>query len=276
MTTCTRDAVALHTAVYEDYFDRTRVRLPGDLSNSPVTVQASTLAALSAWTASRERGPLWLAGRPFVEARDLANPLTRLAAAFVDLADRSAIPTASYFCELRRDGRGRLSAEVRGALALAYALIRQMVELLLVEFETAVDMSAGRLARLDGTTGTWQEVVVLMGDLLGLMPATFFCVVDGLQWLDGRDSERYLADVVGVLRRRGVKVLYTTTGRSGVLVNALEAGEAVEVQVRRRGDPGNMYKELELNVYTRKPVISGSPDQVRISVFYHIFYVMNL
>ncbi|ELQ34945.1 hypothetical protein OOU_Y34scaffold00737g4 [Pyricularia oryzae Y34] len=178
MTTCTRDAVALHTAVYEDYFDRTRVRLP----------------------------------------------------------DRSAIPTASYFCELRRDGRGRLSAEVRGALALAYALIRQMVELLLVEFETAVDMSAGRLARLDGTTGTWQEVVVLMGDLLGLMPATFFCVVDGLQWLDGRDSERYLADVVGVLRRRGVKVLYTTTGRSGVLVNALEAGEAVEVQVRRRGD----------------------------------------
>ncbi|KAI6409276.1 hypothetical protein MCOR23_000963 [Pyricularia oryzae] len=236
MTTCTRDAVALHTAVYEDYFDRTRVRLPGDPSNSTVTVQASTLAALSAWTASRERGPLWLAGRPFVEARDLANPLTRLAAAFVELADRSAIPTASYFCELRRDGRGRLSAEVQGALALAYALIRQMVELLLVEFETAVDVSAGRLARLDGTTGTWEEVVVLMGDLLSLMPPTFFCVVDGLQWLDGRDSERYLADVVGLLRRRGVKVLYTTTGRSGVLVNALEAGEAVEVQVRRRGD----------------------------------------
>ncbi|TLD11884.1 hypothetical protein PspLS_11307 [Pyricularia sp. CBS 133598] len=239
-TTYTRDAVALHTAAYEDYFNRDRVRLPNDPSKSPATVQASTLSALSDWTASPERGPLWLAGRPFFEARDLANPLSRLAATFVDLAGGSGIPTASYFCELRRGGSGepqeRPIPEVQGALALAYALVRQMVELLLVKFETEVDMSARRLARLDGTTGTWGEVVVLMGELLSLMPKTFFCVVDGLQWLDGRESDRYLADVVGLLYARGVKVLYTTTGRSGVLLNVLEASETIEVQVKRRGD----------------------------------------
>ncbi|TLS28201.1 hypothetical protein PpBr36_00037 [Pyricularia pennisetigena] len=233
-TTCTRDSVALHTAAYEDYFDRARVRLPRDPSSPPATAQASTLTALGDWTASAGRGALWLAGRPFVGARDLQNPLSGLAAAFVDLAAKSGIPTASYFCELRRGGRPEHgSREVQGARALAYALIRQMVELLLVEFETAADLSARRLARLDGTTETWAEVVALMGDLLGLMPQTFFCVVDGLQWLDGSESEQYLADLVGLLHARGVKVLYTTTGRSGVLLNLLEAGEAVEVQLRR-------------------------------------------
>lgn len=90
-----------------------------------------------------------------------------------------------------------------GALALAYALGRQLVEQLPGRFDssssTSLDLSAARLEMLDGTTQTWDDV-------LTLMPHTVFCVIHGLHWLDDHSAEGDVAR-----RRRG----WTTRGSRG-------------------------------------------------------------
>ncbi|KLU88126.1 hypothetical protein MAPG_07113, partial [Magnaporthiopsis poae ATCC 64411] len=217
----TRDDVIDRSKDYENYFDRNRVRLPGD-PFSPAMVDAESLERLREWAASEEPGPLWLEG-PYVAAEDLDNPLSMLAARMVDLADKNKVPVLSYFCQLSReslaeDDDPNETPEVQATLALTYALIRQLVELLPVKFDgeqhKSPDVSETRLALLDGSTRTWKAALSLMSDLLTLMPRTVFCMVDGLHWLDGWSAERY---VMGLLRTLGgkssrLKVLYTTTG----------------------------------------------------------------
>lgn len=96
-------------------------------------VNPKTLARLSEWsTASSSSQVLWLEG-PHIEADDFENPVTMMAAKFVDLADRSRVPVMSYFCQLSRHEQLRPgnTREMQAMTALLYALLRQMVELLL-------------------------------------------------------------------------------------------------------------------------------------------------
>ncbi|KAB2569777.1 hypothetical protein DBV05_g11541 [Lasiodiplodia theobromae] len=252
-TLWTSASVALDSRDLEDYFHRDRVRLHPDADLNPITVSATTAARLSSWLASSPASAsssrsapstLWLAG-PDVAADAFANPVTVLATQLLRLADARGIPTISYFCELRRGERlrtGNVSREAQAAVALVCALIRQAVELLPppplqppaadeTGEATAVDLSEQRFREVDGTVLAWDEAVGVLRDVLGLLPRTVVCVVDGMQWLDDSSTAVYLGELVKALRRQErLKVLLTTAGRSRCLLRELDASELLEFE----------------------------------------------
>lgn len=135
-----------------------------------------------------------------------------------------------------------MSREAQAAVALVCALVRQAVELLPppplqppAADETgeapAVDLSEQRFQGVDGTVLAWDEAVGVLRDVLGQLPRTVVCVVDGMQWLDDSSTAVYLGELVKALRRQErVKVLFTTAGRSRCLLRELDASEVLQFE----------------------------------------------
>ncbi|KAF9891837.1 hypothetical protein FE257_003322 [Aspergillus nanangensis] len=231
------EKVSFNSKNLEDSFHRDRLRLLVD-PTEPVLVNQDTLVALSEWSASTDRRALWLEG-PSIEVDDVDNPMSMLAARIIDIAEQSQVPVISYFCELRRGEtlRPGETRETQAMIGLLYALIRQLVELLLPRFETQVDLSEPRFKRLDGTLKSWADAMAIFRDLLPLGPNKVFCVIDGLHWLDDRDTEKYLHELAGVFQEeQHLKVLFTTTGRSACLLKEISALDTVEVKIGRPSD----------------------------------------
>lgn len=265
-TQWTAEDVSLNSAHLEDFFHRDRVRLPSAddyLSAGMSTAPTEVIQRLAEWTmstpdsaggggnnSSTASNILWIDGPPLV-ADDLDNEISLLSATVVSMADRSSVPVMSYFCELRRREAlrpGVRSMEMQGFLAMVYSLLRQMVETLMpvIEVDPAdgeeVDFSAERFARLDGTIETWDQVVDLFKDVVPLCPGRVFVVIDGLHWVDGRDTEAYIEQLVGLLRENGkrFKVLFTTSGRVPTLRKVIKPEEALLVEAV---DPGMMGRD---------------------------------
>jgi hypothetical protein len=246
VTQWTSEDVSLNSRDLEDFFHRDRVRLPGDPPN-PIMVNQETLTRLSEWTETTTSQVLWLEGS-HTEADDFENPVTVMAAKFVDLADRSRVPVISYFCELRRNEplRPGNTREAQAMVSLVYSLQRQMVELLLPRIYTDIDLSESRFRRLDGTIDSWADALSILRDLLDLVPNTVFCVIDGFQWLDDRSTDSYLKELLQVLRREKLKVLFTTTERSACLREELSTSETLRVDMLhpRDADLGLDHQEF--------------------------------
>jgi hypothetical protein len=228
----TRDEMAMNSAHLEDYFDRDRVRLPYDIFDQCM-VSPEILQRLADWAAGQlteDSGFLWLNGAP-IEAEDIENPLTMLAAQFTELASQSKAPIMSYFCELRRfeDIRvGNASQEVQSVVSLGYSLIRQMVDLLLPVSQVDTDLCEKRFQQLDGTAKSWVDALCILRDLTKLLPDLVFCVIDGLHWIDD-DTQEMLTDIIEVLRDEKFKVLFTTTGRVSCLWENIGMSSVVTV-----------------------------------------------
>lgn len=221
----TREQLSTNSAGLEDFFDRDRVRLLCD-TISPTMVTVEALAYLTEWTKSVDAHILCVAG-PGFEGDELENPMSKLAAKFIDFATSANIPVVSYFCEIKRgkERRGTNSRELQGLIELTYAMIRQMVEIVLPEFQCLKDFSDARFAKLDGTAECWNETMVLLEDLREIVPGKVFCVIDGFQWLDDRNISEYLLQFVETLRSDNLKVLFTTAGQSRCLLNHLSRAE---------------------------------------------------
>ncbi|KID95840.1 hypothetical protein MAJ_08236, partial [Metarhizium majus ARSEF 297] len=219
----TLEEVAINSAHLEDFFHRDRVRL--DLSTT-ATMTAETRQQLIEWAASPSPRLLWIEG-PHIEADDMENMVTALAHNFIDVASQSPFPILSYFCELRRGEplRPGHSRETQGAIAVASALLRQMIKLLLPRFEAEADLSEARFRLLDGTVGSWNESMAVIRTLTELLPDGVFCVIDGLHWLDDTSTEKYLKELIHFLRGSKLKVLLTTSGRSACLREELSVSD---------------------------------------------------
>lgn len=247
-TEWTSGDLALSSAHLEDFFHRDRVRLPYEVSG-PIRASYEILQRLADWTANQRTtsAMLWLDGPP-TDADDLENPLSVIASHFIDLASRANLPLLSYFCELRRGERlraGNSSAEKQSLLALVYSLIRQSIENLLPVFNTDLDLSQRRFTMIDGTTSSWNEALSVFRDLLSLMPDQVFCVIDGLHWVDQRDTTVLIHDLMGVLRHEKLKVLWTTTGRAPTLLEELDVSEIYEInRLDILHESGGLYDEL--------------------------------
>ncbi|KAK4227774.1 phytanoyl-CoA dioxygenase [Podospora fimiseda] len=222
------------SAHLEDFFHRDRVRLPLE-HLGPSAAPLEVLQRLAGWTASRTSASniLWISGPSDFTGYDLENPVTMLAATVVDMAAQSKVPVLSYFCELRpgeriRDGH---TPETQGLMALAFCLIRQMIELLLPVVETDIDLSDERFAELDGSMECWGKLSSLLTDLVPLLPASdkVFCIIDGLHWVDDRETEKYISDLVRILRESKLKVLLTTSARAPTLRDVMSRDETLWV-----------------------------------------------
>lgn len=167
---------------------------------------------------------LWFEG-PALEVDDFENPLTSIAAKFVDMVAAHQLDVISYFCQVPRASRGRDIPEAEGAISLLYALLRQLVEKLPPRLDTAVDLSEARFKKLDGSMNNWAEAIELLKDLLSVFSGVVFCVIDGLHWLDDEGTDAPLAQLLTALRHDRLRVFFTTCGRSACLLDYLERDE---------------------------------------------------
>ncbi|KAI1372639.1 hypothetical protein F4677DRAFT_456379 [Hypoxylon crocopeplum] len=225
------EEVALNSKHFEDYFYRDRVRLPSDSFN-PAKISPEALRHLGEWLQDKSSRILWLEGPP-IEADDFENPITMLANKVIELADISRIPVLSYCCELRRRERlrpGNDTREAQSCVTLVCALLRQMIELLLPQFDTSVDLSANRFRQIDGSIMCWSQMLNLFRDLVSLMPDTILCVIDGFQWLDDGSTVPYLEELIQTIRGSRIRCLFTTTGRSASLRKQLQSPEIIAIE----------------------------------------------
>lgn len=245
----TAEEVSINSAHIEDYFHRDRVR-PSGRDMGPAKAPREVLRRIVQWTRGTESVPsiLWIDG-PFSNSRGNDNPLSRLAATVIDFAAQSHVPVMSYFCELRRgeDIRDSNTPEIQALLALVSALIRQMIELLLPAFNTDVDLSKQRFARIDGTTDCWDEAMSLIRDMVHLLPEAdkVFCIVDGMHWLDDRRTLSHIQQLIEVLRATGFRILLTTSGRAAALRQATTKHEAMLVESFGRADESMSHRDLK-------------------------------
>lgn len=171
----------------------------------------------------------WLEG-PALEMDDFENPLTGAAAKFIRLAEMHNLTVVSYFCELPRHGPYQGGPEEKAAISLLYALLRQMIEAMPARLETTVDLSERRFTELDGTLETWSKATALLHDVLSTVSGVVFCIIDGLHWLDARITDIPLAELLQVLRKDNLRVLFTTSGRSGCLLEDMGRDEIHSLQ----------------------------------------------
>ncbi|KAI1487693.1 hypothetical protein F5X96DRAFT_672390 [Biscogniauxia mediterranea] len=69
--------------------------------------------------------------------------------------------------------------------------------------EVAINHGKPRHARLrlvDGSIMCWSEMLRLFRDLLPLMPDVLLCVINGSQWIDNRNTSRYLEEFSAYLQ----------------------------------------------------------------------------
>lgn len=222
----TEDAV-INSRHLEDYFSRSRVRLSPD-NFGPSGEGEAEITRLSEWSQGLHPPMLWFEG-PVLDVDDFENSLTSMAAKFVEMVETHQINVISYFCEVPRTRRSADTPEAEGAVGLLYALLRQLIETLPPRLDTTVDLSESRFAQLDGSMDTWTEATKLFGDLLTVLSTTVFCVIDGLHWLDGKDTDAPLAHLATTLRHDKLRVLLTTCGRSACLIDHLERDETFVV-----------------------------------------------
>jgi hypothetical protein len=222
--------VALSSAPLEDYFHRDRVRIIEDIG--PATAPPEVIRRLVDWTIGATSKLLWIDG-PSIIADDKDNPVTMLAATFVEFVAQSKLPVMSYFCQLRRKEALRTgnTAESQGLVALVTALIRQTIELLPPAFDADVELSTKRMAHIDGSISSWPEALSLLRDLMTLLPQAdkVFCVIDGINWLDDDGTEAQIKQLVEALQGSRFRVLLTTVGRVASLLDAIPEHETITV-----------------------------------------------
>lgn len=246
MASLTRDDVLKNSSHLETFFHRDRTGLDCD-PDLPMAAPAEMRAGLGEWALAKPPKKLWIHGPPIV-TDDLDNPISAFAAQIASLIrTQTRYPLIAYFCELRRGEKLRASngsMEMQGFLSLAYSLLRQMAELFLPIIETDIDLSEERFRDLDGTPSSWNDFVHVFRDFEKLIPDHVYCVVDGIHWIDDRNTEQYLTELVRMLRESGkFKVLFTTSGRAATLLEEIEVEETIFLE---KSDTVREREALEL------------------------------
>ncbi|KAL8816759.1 MAG: hypothetical protein Q9223_004287 [Gallowayella weberi] len=122
-------------------------------------------------------------------------------------------------------------------LALAYSLIRQLINYIPIMGSASLRLSEARFSSLAEPSTSWRQVLDLLQDLLRVHLPLMVIVIDGLQILDDHSTEEQLRefiDVVKPLTEQNVenrevvfKVLFTTSGNSVAILSTLSDREIV-------------------------------------------------
>jgi hypothetical protein len=218
----------------EPHFSREQIRL--SLEFPKVLVSNQMLYRLRDFVNDAKKPLLALAGPNVVDPHGFGT-MTKIAANFISHATEVNIPVISWFCELPADSSKIVqpTGEERSLIALTYALIRQLIELLPSAPSEPINVDIDDIVMLEGTLKTMDVALVLLKDLVEQVDSMLFTVLDGLQWLDDQHTSPYLGDLILTLlsasainQQRSeqmfplVRVLLTTTGRSYTLLDILE------------------------------------------------------
>jgi len=231
-----RDTIILDSNQLLDIFSPSSIESPfSPPYGTPIFLDTSAASRLKEWTSSPKSHVLSIAGR---HPKGLEPPpMTVLASMCIEFANSAKLPVISYFCLLPRQDELRTGniREEQALLSLAYALIRQLIENLPVQFSTEFGFGKERLDLLNGTLESWHIATALLRDLVDEVPKPLFCIIDGFQLLNSWKTEGLFGDFFKALRgsdskqvsEERMKVLVTTTGRSSAVSKHLDAKEMV-------------------------------------------------
>lgn len=202
-----------------------------------VVAEDNVMSSLSQWGISSDSQVLAIGGSPTTA---FPSPVAMISACYTFFARQAKLPVISHFCALPSQTRDNVTPFEQGLLALAYNLIRQLVDCLppVVDSNVACHLSCERFRFLTDTLACWKEVLSLIDCLLSLAPPLLVCVIDGLDVLQDASTDVYIRSLVRVLLthtrhetvkmpdgRRGqrvlLKVLFTVAGRPSSLVETL-------------------------------------------------------
>ena len=186
---------------------------------------------------------------------------TLIAAKYAASAAKANIPVVSFVCKLSRskDLNDR-TPEAEGLISLVYGLIRQLINLLPLVFESKKQLDLETFERLDGTLKTWPLAIAVLKALLDSSPSVLLCVIDGFELLEDPSTQKYLVNLIDALcghngnsddrksTKRTLKILFTTAGRSRCLLDHLADNELVFAEQskagRKPGKPGPGRRSL--------------------------------
>ena len=235
----------------QNFFDSDDQVAPFE-SDVDVVAEDNVMFSLRQWTSSRHSKVLALGGP---QTTAFPTPVALISACYACFAHQAKLPIISHFCTLASDARDGLTLSEQGLLALAYSLIRQLVDCLppVVNSDVVCHLNSERFRLLDGTLNCWKEVLSLIDQLLHQAPPLLICVIDGLDVIQDASTDAYIRSLVRVLlthtRHEPVampggkhgqqvllKVLFTVAGRPSSLVETLAENQLV-VSESNRVDP---------------------------------------
>ena len=193
-------------------------------------------ARLLEWISSDQSEIMWVAG-----PTDHCYPskMSAIAAALVKRFTEGKAKVFFNFCGLPspktiQDGK---SVEEVGLISMVYLMIQQVIEHVPPQFDSPKDFSLKRFTPLDGNVSTLDGALELFRDLIPLCLPYIVFIVDGIEWLDYRKGQKGCKEFVNTLRQLKMmkspdndpqciyKVLFTTAGKPGCLMQTLECRE---------------------------------------------------
>lgn len=201
-----------------------------------VVTEDNVISSLCQWGMGSNSQVLAVGGSPTT----FPSPVALISACYAFYAREAKLPVISHFCSLPLETRENVTPFEQGLLALAYSMIRQLVDCLppVVDSNVACHLNCERFRFLNDTLACWKEVLSLIDCLLSLAPPLLVCVIDGLDVLQDETTDVYIRSLVRVLlthtrhetmkmpdgkhgQRVLLKVLFTVAGRPSSLVETL-------------------------------------------------------
>ncbi|RHZ71308.1 hypothetical protein CDV55_108240 [Aspergillus turcosus] len=212
-------------------------------SGVDVVAEDSVLQSLQQWATNSHSQMLAVGGSP---PTTFPSTVALFSTCFATFARQARLPVISHFCSLPTQSADGLTLFQQGLIALAYSLIRQLIDYLppVVESHDACDLCVERFTSLNGTLSSWKTVLSLIDALLHYAPPLLVCVIDGLDKLQDESTDAYIRDLVRTLmthtRHRVddttdgswnqkvlLKVLFTVADRPSSLVETMSENQLI-------------------------------------------------
>ncbi|KAF2827232.1 hypothetical protein CC86DRAFT_466043 [Ophiobolus disseminans] len=234
----TKRAVDEASRVLDPFFDYGHMR--SEALNLDCFIEADVVQTLQTWNSQTKSSILGIFG-PATISQDCSTMLMTIK--YVEAARAAGVPCVSYFCErsAKPPPAGRAPQTI-GAVALLYALIKQLVLHLPLGMLEPAAITKDRFDELDGTLKAWPSALTIFRDLLKLAePFLLLIVIYGIEMLDYEATQGRLVALIEELRaamvveegahsqKRLLKVLFATSGFSEVLKTSLKTDEICDM-----------------------------------------------
>ncbi|KAI9037980.1 uncharacterized protein KD926_011412 [Aspergillus affinis] len=212
-------------------------------SDVDVIAEDSMTDSLHHWATNCHSQVLAVGGSP---SAAFLSPVALISACIANFARQAKLPVISHFCSLPTKVRDGMTQCEQSLIALAYSLIRQLIDCLppVLEGHAACNLSTDRFSPLNGTLTSWKEVLSLIDILLHYAPPLVVCVIDGLDKIQDASTDQHIRSLVRTLltntRHQTVqmpngtesqsvllKVLFTVVGRPSSLVETLSENRLI-------------------------------------------------
>ncbi|BCS03591.1 uncharacterized protein AKAW2_70469S [Aspergillus luchuensis] len=237
----TRMELQMASQKLEDFFDADD-QIPALEVDVPVIAEDNVMTSLKQWATDAHSQVLAVGGP---QSTVYPSPVLLVSTCYANFARKAGLPVISHFCNRSTDAANELTYE-QHLIALAYSLIRQLIEYLppVVESHAGCDLSGERFKPLNGSLTSWKEVLSLIDILLHFAPPLLVCVIHGLDVIQDASTDPYIRSLVRTflthtrhqpeLLPNGkqsqsvlLKVLFTVAGRPSSLVETLSENQLI-------------------------------------------------